>query len=409
MIQSEPKLRGWHKLVWRVYERLPTAAEATLKKCFPYALPFANLRVPVSILRGPARSGGNSGAVLHAGTGEGINYLISRFFEGGYEKEVLGRVPLWNLSRRLKSLRGSTDVTIVRVDRLSSRLLFDKDYLAAPEWVGSILKVPENLEELSRGNPSLKFDLKAVRLNGITTEISENEEDCEEFYRTLYVPLIRKRHGEQAFVRNINWVRRVFRRGGLIWARRHGKIVAGGVFQLKDKTLVFEILGTLGGEWEIVEGGGIAALYVFIINYAKKIGCKFIAFGGSRPSLTDGVLRYKRKWGVDVVEKKDVWYDFLIYWREFNEKVASFLSQTPLIFRDKGGLSGIKVIDEREPVTGREAEKIRRSLWMPGLKSLYLFSSQDWKETEGSSPKTVLVDMTGRKGSDRWREGEIRI
>ncbi|MGH7890511.1 MAG: hypothetical protein ACRENF_08180, partial [Thermodesulfobacteriota bacterium] len=226
---------------------------------------------------------------------------------------------------------------------------------------------------------------------------------------TMYVPLIRKRYGEQAFVRNIYWVRRVFRRGGLIWARRHGEAVAGGVFQLRDKTLVFEILGTLGGEWEIVEEGSIAALYIFIINYAKKIGCKFIAFGGSRPSLTDGVLRYKRKWGVDVVEKKDVWYDFLVYWSEFNEKVASFLSQTPLIFRDQGGLSGIKVIDEGEPVTGREAEKIRRSLWTPGLKSLYLLSSQDWKETQSSNPKTVLVDMTGRNGSDRWREGEIRI
>lgn len=396
-------------MAWKAYEHLPTAAEVALKKCFPYLTPFASLRIPVSILRGTAGSGGNSGAVLVAGEGEGINYLIRRFFEGEYEKEVLGKVPLWNLSRTLKSLRSSTDLTIARVDKLSSGLLFGKDYLAAPEWVGSILKVPENLKELSKGNPSLKFDLKTVRLNGITTEISEKEEDCEEFCRTMYVPLIRKRYGEQAFVRNIYWVRRVFRRGGLIWARRHGEAVAGGVFQLRAKTLVFEILGTLGGEWEIVEEGSIAALYIFIINYAKKIGCKFIAFGGSRPSLTDGVLRYKRKWGVDVVEKKDVWYDFLVYWSEFNEKVASFLSQTPLIFRDQGGLSGIKVIDEGEPVTGREAEKIRRSLWTPGLKSLYLLSSQDWKETQSSNPKTVLVDMTGRNGSDRWREGEIRI
>lgn len=396
-------------MAWKVYEHLPTAVEVALKKCFPYVTPFASLRIPVSILRGTAGSGGNSGAVLVAGEGEGINYLIRRFFEGEYEKEALGKVPLWNLSRTLKSLRSSTDLTIARVDKLSSELLFDKDYLAAPEWVGSILKAPESLEELSRGNPSLKFDLKTVRLNRITTEISGKEEDCEEFYRTMYVPLIRKRHGEQAFVRNIYWVRRVFRRGGLIWARRHGEAVAGGIFQLRDKTLVFEILGTLDGEWEIVEEGGIAALYIFIINYAKKIGCKFIDFGGCRPSLTDGVLRYKRKWGADVIEKKDVWHDLMVYWGEYNEKVTRFLSQMPLIFRDRGGLSGIKAIDGGEPVTGRETEKIRRSLWMPGLKSLYLLSSQDWRGALGSNPETVLVHMTGRNGSDRWREGEIRI
>jgi hypothetical protein len=408
LVHNQP-LRWRERLAGKAYEHLPTAAEVALKKCFPYVLPFANLAVPISILRGPVGSNGTSGAVLVAGAGEGINYLVSRFFGDEYKEEILGKVPLWNLSHTLKSLRSSTDLAIARVDRLSSGLLFDKYYLAAPEWVGSMLEVPENLEELSRGNPSLKFDLKTVRLNGFTTDISEKKEDCDQFHSTMYVPLIRKRHGEEAFVSSIQRVRRVFSQGGLIWARQNGYAVAGGVFQIRGKTLVFEILGTLGGEWNIVEEGGVAALYLCILNHARKVGCKFIDFGGSRPSLTDGVLRYKHKWRVNLVEKKDAWYDFLVYWSEFNEKVAHFLSQTPLIFRDQGGLSGIKVLDEREKVTARYTEKIRRSLWMPGLKSLYLLFSQDWKEAQCINRETVLVRMTGRNGSDRWREGEIRI
>jgi len=152
-------------------------------------------------------------------------------------------------------------------------------------------------------------------------------------------------------------------------------------------------MGTANGVWELVKVGAKIATDLFIVTHAKKLGCKVIDFGGSRPSLNDGVLRYKRKWAVNLIDKRDIYYDFLVYWNSFSEPVNSFLSHTPLIFRDDGGLSAIKVIDSDVPLTKTETEKIHRSMWIPGLKRLYLVSASGWKTVHDSPPKTVLIDL----------------
>jgi hypothetical protein len=137
MMQSGPKPRWWSELAWRLYERLPWPVIDAPGRCIPYILPCYRLRVPIAILRGPAHPDGHPGTLIRAGAERGINYLVYRFFVGQPQRELVGKRPLWLLPRILKRLRVSADLTIVRVDRLSSRLSFDATYLFAPEWVGS--------------------------------------------------------------------------------------------------------------------------------------------------------------------------------------------------------------------------------------------------------------------------------
>ena len=392
-IQSDPKLKLWNKLAWRVYEYLPVPAEDFLKRCFQYILPFKGLYVPIVILRGTTRPDGHQGTLLVAGTEQGVDYIINRFFDGEYQREMVGKVPLWKLARTLKHLRTSADLTIARVDRLSARLFFGADYLAVPEWVGSTLTVPDDITKLTRGNPSLKSDLRIVHRNGLTYEVTRAEEDFEEFYYKMHVPFTRKRHGKQAFIRNVYWMRRAFRQGGLIWILLGSLRISGLLFRRRGHMLQSFAMGTANGVWELVKVGAKIATDLFIVTHAKKLGCKVIDFGGSRPSLNDGVLRYKRKWAVNLIDKRDIYYDFLVYWNSFSEPVNSFLSHTPLIFRDDGGLSAIKVIDSDVPLTKTETEKLHRSMWIPGLKRLYLVSASGWKTVHDSPPKTVLIDL----------------
>ena len=44
--------------------------------------------------------------------------------------------------------------------------------------------------------------------------------------------------------------------------------------------------------------GIMAALYYYSIAHAGQLSCAEVDFRGARPSLHDGLVRYKRKWGM---------------------------------------------------------------------------------------------------------------
>lgn len=90
--------------------------------------------------------------------------------------------------------------------------------------------------------------------------------------------------------------------------------------------------------------------------------------------------------------KHDNHYNFLVRWNRLNGPVTSFLSSTPLIFRERGGFSAVCVIGRDGRVTEAKADKIRRSMWMPGLCKLYLVSISGYQPGINSPPQTDLFD-----------------
>jgi len=400
MSRPDPKLPWWTKLAWRLYTPSPPVAGDVLMWCLRYTLPFTNLRIPVAIFRGRSRCDGQLGTVVTAGAGNGMNYLIHRFFESEPQREAVSNVPVWNLARTLQRLQATADLTIARVDRLSTRFLFDAGSLAIPEGVGATLTVPEDLAMLARRNHHLKDDLRVVRRNGLTSDITHAESDFEVFYHTMYVPFIRNRHGEHAVIRNIDWLRRTFGHGGLQWIRRDGQPIAGQILQRRGPILKFVVLGKISEEWAPVKSGTTDALYFFGIQHAKELGCKLIDLGGCRPSLGDGVLRHKRKWGALLVEQPYAYYDFLVHWTRFSGPVVAFLAHTPLVFRDRSGLSAIAVVDRSEAVTRAEAAKVHHAMWMPGLRRLYLVATAGWQAGQESPPQTVLLNLADVEDCD---------
>lgn len=247
MTQSDPKPRWWSELAWRLYRRLPWPVIDIPGQCIPYILPCYSLRVPVAILRGPAHPDGQSGIVVTAGAEPGVSYWVQRFFVGQPRRELVGQAPVWNLARTLQRLQATANLTIARIDRLSARFLFDGNYLAVPEWVGTTLTVPEQIDTLTESNYALKRELRKVRRHGLTSDITHVESDFEVFYHTMYVPFIRNRHGEHAVIRSIDWLRRIFHHGGLLWVRQNGQLVAGLLFQRRHQLLRLIVLGTLHG------------------------------------------------------------------------------------------------------------------------------------------------------------------
>ena len=354
-----------NKVVNWTISRLSGKAQTLLTRYGLFALACLGLRrIPVVLLRGPTHTSNRQGTLLVAGHDPWVSYLPSRFFVGEPHRERVGNVLPWELPALLNRLRASADLTIVRADRLSAQKFFGKDYLVVPEWVGMRLAVPDDLDSLVRCNRSIREDMRLARRHKLQPLVTEREERFQEFYDSMYVPFSRARHGTMAFVKSRNDLRRRLQKGGILWVIRDNRPLAGILFERKDDTLDLQAIGLATGELPLNKRGIMAALYYYSIAHARQLKCAEVDFRGSQPSVHDGLLRYKRKWGNILYDKTDTHYDLLVSWNVVNGVVKDFLSHTGLIFRDEGRLSAIHADDSQS----------RQSLWIAGLHRLYLLT-----------------------------------
>lgn len=330
--------------------------------------------------------------MLVAGAEDWVSYLASRFFADPPQREVVGQAPVWSLARVLRRLQPFADLTLAHVDHLSAQLYFDGDHLAVPDWVGAWLTMPIDLGRLAQTGKTIASDIRNTRRRWHDAEVAHAASDFEVFYDRMYLPYIHSRHGAQAYVHSKYYLQRAFLRGGILRLRRNGRPLAAGLFESNESTIVLVALGVFDGDVALLKEGAVAALYVHLLEYAREQGCSAVDLRGCRPSLLDGVLRYKVKWGITLYDKRDVLHSTLVHWNRLDDVVAEFLAHTPLIYRDGDGLSAVAVAGRPTPWTTADLRQARDKLWVPGLRMLSLIANAERPVNLAIPPDTRLLD-----------------
>lgn len=365
--------------------------------------PLADVFLPVTILRGRSRETGAAASVVVAGALSRVGWLVEHFFAAPPARESLGHVPAWRLARMMRRQGASADLAIARVARTSARALgFDDDWLPVPDWVGTRLVAPFDLQAIAQRSHSIADDFRKLRRSGCTAEITRQAGDLAAFHRDYYLPFLLQRHREDAMVTSVRRMRRPFRRGGILWIVRGGERIAGMLFDLRHRVVDAVALGVRQGDQALVREGAIAACYAHLVEHAQANGCLAVDLRGSRPSPLDGVTRYKRKWGAELYDRIDVVSTTLVHWNRLTPAVESLLQRLPLIFRDDGGLSVVGVA-----ATATDLGPMR----MPGLGRTILATSvgrpphpsaggdaATAPPQDGASPR-VLLAAAARSGS----------
>jgi hypothetical protein len=333
---------------WRLYERAPQPGLDLIGSAFRYSLPLVRQSVPVTVYRGSTPPRGQRGMVVTAGVNPWLGDLARRFFANEPTATTEMHCPVWALPLALRRYEGSADLIAARVDRLTSRILFGAGYLAVPEWVDTYIPVPPDPSILFR-NESVRTDLRRIRKSGITVRVSHHMEDFNRFYHGFHAPFVNRRHGELAHLRNIYRLRRMFGRGGLLWIERNGEPVAGLVFERQPGRFRMIVVGMVGEDKRLMGEGVPSAAYYFSILQARHEGRGIVDLGGVRPVLNDGVLRFKRKWGARLADKRDIYHDYMVHLKEDRPAVIDFLSHTPIIYQDRLGLSAIAALPTARP------------------------------------------------------------
>lgn len=312
----------------RLTERLPYPLHAALWRALQLAKPL-----PLARLAGVTRAGA-PGTMLVAGVANEAEFLAEYFFAAGHARTELGAIRPWALARRLGGERGRDDLTAVRLDRVASRCFPREEFLRVPEWICTSFPTPRNVEELAVGNHSLRHDLNRISREGFGVEEARAAAEFGEFFDGMLVPYLAARYGLGLLSRAK--ARHFFDRGALLWVMGGGARVGGVIVEHVehgDRRLIVRYFGVAGGDEALMKKGVLAAAYVAAVDYARRHGCPTVDLGGARPALSDGILRYKRKWGARPDPRTNNEMDFYLRWPAGNAAVAALLAAHPLIAR----------------------------------------------------------------------------
>lgn len=260
--------------------------------------------------------------------GREVPYLLKITGMSEAEKTYEGKVS----AVRACEIGDDCDMTFAISNRLLYRNFVSTGFHVLPAWVQLFFPLDADPVRIAQRLGSwVKRDIRSIISKGLTYEITHDSYWFDEFYDKMYIPHIQARHGNTGIVRGRKRLRYYFDNGCIMLVKRGEKLLGGCLMMPVEDVLMWPFLGVIDGSREAIKEGGATALYWFVMNWAFESGFKSINFGHCRPFITDGVLRYKLKWGMRITNDDDAVRDIAIKVNPNSIQGKRFLAQNPFL------------------------------------------------------------------------------
>lgn len=335
---------------------LVTATEAARRLA---ALP--RLRWRVWRLSGPTHGGRPLACVL-AMDDTSARWWRRTLFAAEPSEEPMGALDALRVPRAADALLADADLVLARLPWPLGRTLRRETVVPShvPLWLATDRPFDAIVHGDRRGRASRKDDVRRVRRLGATRTVTTDPDAHAWFVRRLYGPYTRQRFGELCTPISEDAFRHARRQGALLLLSvpGGGEPFAGAL--LERWALGLRILA-FGARTDgaVPAGLALAACYVHAIAFAVERGFPRLSLGNVRPVLSDGVFRYKRKWGA-VVGRPTTWDAYLLRRRD-GEAVRAALAAAPLVVRRGHTLAVLAGAE------GGDAAAQRAALAIPGV------------------------------------------
>jgi hypothetical protein len=390
MNKASTLIRAW----WiKAQLNSPPLARRTLKPRLHEAKEIARLLIqpylPVYHLQGEGQGGPLT--VTYVGLTYAKRVLKSILFKEGAVEQKIGQIPIW----RCKELAASSsdDIIIVEAAKHLICKLPHQNAIVLPEFVYHVLDIQGGWEDVkSRFHKSVRYELRLTRKHDYQYEISYDNQDFEAFYRDMYLPTMKSRHGDLASPMSIYRAYEYFRHGFLFFVTRDGRRVCGSLCHVEQDVVHFIILGVLNADEQMMKEGAIGALNILRIQWANQQGYKAVNFLGSDPYLKSGMFQFKRKWGSTINVPSHSHRRIWIKVNHITLAVSQFLRENPLVVVDEDGeLHGLIVVDDPCNITAETRYEWESRYVTPGLSDLIIRSVSDFTAGRGIGNDNGLV------------------
>lgn len=252
------------------------------------------LRLRDTVRLGTATFDGSPVTIAAAGPARRIRTLLAPALDGLRDSGRSVGCGLWSPSA-LEQL--GTDLVVAEIHRWAAPRFRRAGWTIVPDavrWVGEIAAIPP--APLPGG---VRADLRKVERYGYVHEQSAGTaDDWREFVATMVRPQALARFADDAWHAGAHFLSQLQSRATLHFVRRDGVRVAGICGVRQGDRLWLPIGGVRGGDPILLHQGAWVAAWALTLGWARAEGCRTIDAGRTGPRLSDGVARFKWKWGL---------------------------------------------------------------------------------------------------------------
>jgi hypothetical protein len=262
-------------------------------------------------------------------------YYVRLLMDRNNNHTFLGRRWFWQIPNLIKSY--NFDMVISEISPMALNHFQKYNGYIVPEWVTMRINIDRPMSEICHRTVSDFSDvMRRIRKFNMTYEILTDEESFNYFNDKFYLPYISKRHGEEAWIEDLNNMWKLSPSPLVMAIKEDGVIVGSSLIQKSGESLYLMRLGLLDGNEEYRRHGVIGAIYYFSLLEGQNMGCRYLNVGGTRPFLTDGLTKFKMGLGAEFVLEQSPSKEYL--WLGVNEHsvfAGEFIRGNPVMHVSK--------------------------------------------------------------------------
>lgn len=314
--------------------------------------------------------------IVFAGSRANMSFISHLAFSVPPREQYRGTAWLWDRSKKSGTCTLKCNLVVAEVNQALRYALYGTQGFYLPTWVGVEADLAVSAARFKQSK-NVKTDIDTIRKGGFSYDVATDEQRFDEFYYTMYVPYIAKVYADRAFVTSYDDLKKSLSHSELILVKQGNEHVSGTMLVYEKGRVRGLSLGVKNGDTNLVRAGAIAASYYFSIIHLIEHGHKKLHFGASRPMLRDGVLQFKKKWGINIVDatKKGL----CLMPCDKSPGVKSFFINNPFIYREKGKFYGGVFSDHQEADDSNFLKRLHKDYYLPGMArmNVHQFDSGD--------------------------------
>lgn len=326
------------------------------------------VRTDVWIIHGSEAASGEPLSMLYAGDPMHKSYIARLAFGDTWNEVHIGKKSIWALRKLVKKDRNDYSLAVIEGHALHVALFKDRNDLFVPLWLESYVETP-----ILAGTRSSVSRLKSIEKNGLTYTITTAPEHLRDFYYNMYLPSIRERHREGAFLDTFQEIMDPVTHGDceLLSIQKGDDAIAGVLILKNENPPKLWKCGVRDADPIHFKAGGIAAVYAFSSRYLHANGHATMNLGGTRAFLSDGILFYKTTFGASF--RPQGVRGFVLKPLSFSKGLENFLTHNPILYRNGNRMSGAVFVDNEDLNTAQLRKAIVAVPEVSGMHKLDVF------------------------------------
>ena len=324
------------------------------------------------LIRGKEKHSGEKITILLLCQENSFSYLRDLLFSEEPKIKKIDKLDIWNIKNKIKKFSTNMDAIFIKCDKFYSNYLQKSGYIIIPELITTRVDISEPLKNIYKNlKKSAKEDIRKVKKNEFIYEISHDVNKLKLFFYKMYLPYSYRKFGNLAVCANFYAIRHLFDRGSkLMLIKLNDKYVSGSLLFMRHNTLFGTHAGVIDNNIDYLKKGAATANYYFSMIWAKEIGAKFIDFGTCKPFLNDGILQYKKKWGVFIRKAESSFGIFAFKILNHSIGIDSFLLNNPFINLNNGRIEGVIVFKKDDLISFEKIQHFLKLYNISGLEGL---------------------------------------